>query len=132
MSDHALRNLNAMCEVELILVLHDIVPLLECVHMFIKITQGKNIFVCDYVENIKLAQHEFYMLYCDPHTIFDDPTFDNFNAIKNIINNTFPMSWFFLISMVEKMLCIWHPHLLNISTMYINMTYLVLENFSLS
>ncbi len=43
MSDPALRNLNAMCEVELILGLHDIVPLFECVHMFIKITQGKNI-----------------------------------------------------------------------------------------
>jgi hypothetical protein len=84
MSDHALRNLNAMCEVELILGLHDIVPLLECVHMFIKITQGKNIFVCDFMENIKLAQHEFYMLYCDPHTIVDDPTFDGFNAIKKI------------------------------------------------
>jgi hypothetical protein len=62
--------------------LHDIVPLLECVHMFIKITQDKNIFVCDSMENIKLAQHEFYMLYCDPHTIVDDPTFDDFNAIK--------------------------------------------------
>jgi hypothetical protein len=59
MSDHALRKLNAMCEVELILGLHDIVPLLECVHMGIKITQGKNIFMCDFVENIKLAQHEF-------------------------------------------------------------------------
>jgi hypothetical protein len=60
--------------------------------MFIKIAQGKNVFMCDFVENIKLTQHEFYMLYCDPHTIFDDPTFDDFNAIKNIINNTFPMS----------------------------------------
>lgn len=82
MSDHASRNLSEMCEVELILGLHDIVPLLECVHMFIKITQGKNIFVCDSMENIKLTQHEFYMLYCDPHTIVDDPTFDDFNSIK--------------------------------------------------
>jgi hypothetical protein len=131
MSDHALRNLKAMCEVELILGLHDIVPLLECVHMFIKITHCKNIFVCDSMENIKLAQHEFYMLYCDPHTIVDDPTFDDFNAIKKKKNNTFPMSWFFL-SQWWKNVCIWHSHLLNISTMYINMTYLVLQNFSLS
>ncbi len=50
---------------------------------------------------------------------------------KKIINNTFPMSWFFL-SQWWKNVCIWHSHLLNISTMYINMTYLVLQNFSLS
>jgi hypothetical protein len=92
MSDHALKNLNVMCKVELILGLHDIVPLLECVHMFIKIAQERNVFICVFVENIKLAQHEFYMLYCDPHIIFDGPTFDDFNAIKNVINNIFPMS----------------------------------------
>jgi hypothetical protein len=49
-----------------------------CAYVYI----GKNIFVCGSMENIKLAQHEFYMLYCDPHTIVDDPTFDDFNAIK--------------------------------------------------
>jgi len=43
-SDQALRNLNAMCDVELILGLFYILPLLECAHKFTKIVQGKNVF----------------------------------------------------------------------------------------
>jgi hypothetical protein len=35
------------------------------------------------------------MLYCDPHTIFDDPTFDDFNAIKKI---AFPWVGFFYLN----------------------------------
>jgi hypothetical protein len=34
-------------------------------------------FLCDFVKSVKLAQHEFYMLYYDPYTRFDDPTFDD-------------------------------------------------------
>jgi len=84
-----------MCDVELILGLPCILPLLECVHMLIKIAQGRNAFVCDFVETIKLAQHEFYKLYCDPYTRFDDPTFNDFNAIETLTNDALPMSWFY-------------------------------------
>ncbi len=66
--------------------------------IFIKITQGKNIFVCDSMDNIKLTQHEFYMLYCDSHTIVDDPTFENFNAIKNNLTIPFPWVGFFYLN----------------------------------
>jgi hypothetical protein len=44
-SDHALRNLHVMCDVELILGLPCILPLIECVHMIIKIAQGGDVFV---------------------------------------------------------------------------------------
>jgi hypothetical protein len=36
-SDQALKNLNAMCDVELILGLPCVLPLLECLHTLIKI-----------------------------------------------------------------------------------------------
>ncbi len=42
------------------------------------------------MKSVKLAQHEFYRLYCDPYTRFDD-----FNAIEALINDALPMSWFF-------------------------------------
>jgi hypothetical protein len=42
-----------MCEVEFILALPCILPLFECVHMLIKIAQGRNVFVRDFVENVK-------------------------------------------------------------------------------
>jgi hypothetical protein len=42
-SDQALRNLNAMCDVDLILGLLYIFPLFECVHTLTKIAQGRNV-----------------------------------------------------------------------------------------
>jgi hypothetical protein len=90
----ALNNLNVMCDVEFILGLPCILPLLKCVHMLIKIAQDTNIFVCDFVEGVKLAQHKLYRLYCDPYIKFDDPTFDDFNAIEILTNDVLPMSWF--------------------------------------
>jgi hypothetical protein len=42
-SDKALRNLDAMCDVKLILGLLSILPLFECVHMFTKIVEGRNV-----------------------------------------------------------------------------------------
>jgi hypothetical protein len=80
-NDQALKNLNQMCDIELILRLPCILSLLECVHMLIKITQGQDVFVCDFVEIVKFVQHKLYKLYCDPYIRFNDLAFDNFNAI---------------------------------------------------
>jgi hypothetical protein len=49
--------------VEAILRLLCIFSLFECVHALIKVAQGRDIFVCDFVEAVKIAQQEFYMLY---------------------------------------------------------------------
>ncbi len=46
------------------------------------------------MEGVKLAQHKLYKLYCDPYIRFDDPTFDDFNAIEILTNDVLPMSWF--------------------------------------
>jgi hypothetical protein len=42
-SDKALMNLNAMCDVDLILGLLYILPLFECVHTLTKIAQGRDV-----------------------------------------------------------------------------------------
>lgn len=94
-NDQALRNLNQMCDVELIIRLLCILPLFKCVHIVIKITQGQNVFICDFVEIIKFVQHKFYTLYCDPYMRFNDLAFENFNAIETANNENLPMSWFF-------------------------------------
>jgi hypothetical protein len=92
-NDKALKNLNGMCEVEFILGLPYIFPLLECVHTLIKISQGRNVFVCDFVESVKKVQQKLYKLYCDLYTRFDDLTFDDFNVIDT--NDALPMNWFY-------------------------------------
>jgi hypothetical protein len=76
---------------ELILGLLCLLPLFECVHKFIKIAQGRDVFVCDLVEVDKLAQLELYMLYCHSFTKFEDAAFDDFNVIGNLTNETMSM-----------------------------------------
>jgi hypothetical protein len=54
------KNLKSLCDVEVILRLPCILPLFECVHVLIKVAQGRNIFVCDFMEVVKGAQQELY------------------------------------------------------------------------
>ncbi len=94
-NDQALKNLNQMCDVKFILRLLCILPLLKCVHMLVKITQGQDVFICDLVESVKFVQHKLYRLYCDPYMKFNDLAFDNFNAIEIVNNENLPMNWFY-------------------------------------
>ncbi len=48
---------------EVILGLPYIFPLFECVHALIKVAQGKDVFVCNFVEAVNTAQQDLYMLY---------------------------------------------------------------------
>ncbi len=59
------KNLSFMFDVEVILGLSCIFLMLECVHALIKVAQGKDVFVCDFAEAVKMAQQEFYKLYYD-------------------------------------------------------------------
>jgi hypothetical protein len=93
-SDIASKNLNVLCDVELILGLPCLLPLFKCVHELIKITQGQDVFVCNLVEVVKLTQLEIYKLYCHSSTKFEDVDFDDFNLIGNLINPTMSMQWF--------------------------------------
>jgi len=52
----ALKTLNALCDVEFILGLPCILPSFKCVHTLIKFTQGKGVFIYNFVDTIKLAQ----------------------------------------------------------------------------
>jgi len=75
-NDIAKKNLNVLCDVELILGLPCLLPFFECVHKFIKIMQGRDVFICNIVEAVKLGQLELFKLYCHFFTKFEDATFD--------------------------------------------------------
>jgi len=90
-NDTTSKNLSVLCDMELILGLPCLLRLLECVHNLINIVQGQDVFVCNLVEVVKLAQLELYRLYCHSFTKFKDVTFDDFNAIGNLTNATMSM-----------------------------------------
>ncbi len=97
-NDAFLKNLNYLSDVELILKLACILSMLEYVHVLIKITQKKDVFVCDFVESIKLAQQQLYWLYCDPYAKYEDSTFDEFNSIQALTSHTLPLSQLFYLN----------------------------------
>jgi hypothetical protein len=88
----ALKNLNSLCDVEFILRLPCILLLLDCMHMLIKFALGTKVFVCDFVNIIKLTQQKLFIFYCDSFSKYEDPTCDNFNFLFILSNDTFPMS----------------------------------------
>jgi hypothetical protein len=90
-SDVTIKNMVSLCNVEFILKFPCIIPLLDFVHTLIKLAQGKDIFVFDFVEFLKLAQHEFYINCFDFFGMFEDLTFDNFNAIRILTHASLPM-----------------------------------------
>jgi hypothetical protein len=99
--------------------------------MFIKIVQGRDVFVCDFAKSIKQAQQELRRLYCDPYTKFDDPTFDYFNVIEMFTNDVLPMSWFSNLNGLEDTMYLAFL-LLSTSTFYTNTNFLMLKSHNLS
>ncbi len=91
-SEVALKNLNSLCDVEFILGLHCILPLLECVHMLIKFAQHKDVFIYNFMDIFKPTQQDLFKFYYDPFTKYEDPTFDDFNYLLTLSNDTFPMN----------------------------------------
>jgi len=65
MHDDFLKNnttieiLNLLCGLELIFGLHAILPLLDCVYTLIKFAQFCIVFVCDFIDAMKICQLDF-------------------------------------------------------------------------
>jgi hypothetical protein len=53
--DATRKNLSSMFDVEVILGLPCILPMFVCVHALIKVAHGRYVFVCDFVEVVKMA-----------------------------------------------------------------------------
>jgi hypothetical protein len=60
------KNLSLLCDLKLIFGLHTILPLLDYMTTLIKFVQSCNIFVCVFIDVMKIYQLKFYRLYNDP------------------------------------------------------------------
>jgi hypothetical protein len=49
-------------------------------HTLIKFAQSRDVFVCDFVEAVKVYQLDLYYFYFDPYTKLDDLAFDEPNS----------------------------------------------------
>ncbi len=69
-----------MFNVELIINLHCILPLLELVHTLIKYAQGRDVYIFNFVEAIKDVQYLNFVLYIDIECTFKDEVFNAFHS----------------------------------------------------
>ncbi len=72
-------NVQKLLDIELIFGLHYILPFLELVHMLIKYAQRQDVYICDFVEAIKMCKSKMYELYNDLECKFKDEVFNGFH-----------------------------------------------------
>ncbi len=70
-------NMQKLLDIELIFGLHYILPFLELVDMLIKYAQGQDVYICDFVEAIKMCKSKMYELYND----LEGETFNGFHNL---------------------------------------------------
>ncbi len=79
--------MSLFCDLELIMRLHAIVPLVDFVHALIKLAQSCDVFVCNFIDAMKVCQLAFYWLYYDPYIKFDDPILYELNALESLMTS---------------------------------------------
>jgi hypothetical protein len=63
-------NYELLCDVERMMGLTYVLPMLEIVQNLSKLAQNKNSFICDFVVVVKMIQVDLYNLYVDPERHF--------------------------------------------------------------
>ena len=89
----AVGNFNALVDVEVLLSLACFVPMLNTVHCLIKLTQARDIFVCDFMQAIKVCQNELLRMFIEPSSAFQTVEFARYSEIINLKSADIPLEW---------------------------------------
>ncbi len=52
-----------------------------------------DVFICDFIDAMKVCQLELYQCFVKPYTKIDNPTFDELHVLESFNNNNLPMNW---------------------------------------
>jgi hypothetical protein len=74
----ATTNYELFCDVETVMGLTCVLPMLEVVQSLSKVAQNKNYFICDFVVAMKLTRVDLYNLYVDLKSHFSHDQFKHF------------------------------------------------------
>lgn len=89
----AQTNLEFLLDVQTLLGLACLMPMLEEMNRLIKFAQSRNIFVCDFVAALRHCQTELFTHYQDARTAFESDIFYDFNALSDLTHDNIKMSW---------------------------------------
>ncbi len=64
-NEYATANYELLCDIETILGLTYLLPILEALQGLSKYVQNKETFICDFVGSVKLCQVDLHNMYCN-------------------------------------------------------------------
>jgi len=74
-------NFELLCDVNLLIFLCCLLPMLEIIYALIKLAQKRDVLVCDYLSTIKICQGQLYFHYVNPATKYVYDIFENFQGL---------------------------------------------------
>jgi len=86
-------NFEYFCDIEMIMGLVCIMPMLKAFHALIKFAQACDTFVCDFVTNVKLCCVELYKLFFDMETKYGQEHFKTFLDLHDCSNDQLLITW---------------------------------------
>jgi len=85
--------LGLICDLELVICLPCILPMLEVVHILIKFFQRWHIFTCKFFNMVKSTKVKLYWFYVNPFYKYDDYAFNGSINISEHWNEQLPFIW---------------------------------------
>jgi hypothetical protein len=88
-----LASFDLLCDVQILLGLATVLPLLQSIHNLIKFNQLKEIFTCGYVPTPKVCQGKIYVLYMDVDIEFKFDVFDGYKSLLDVKYESIVIHW---------------------------------------
>jgi hypothetical protein len=83
-----------LCDVQIVLGLSCIMPMLRAVSNLMKYAQSNSVFVCDFLAAVKILQKDLIEMYAvGDKTAYTQPAFWDFNALVSQTHDSIPMKW---------------------------------------
>jgi hypothetical protein len=80
-------------DVQVLLGLAYILPMLRLFNKLMKYAQRNDVFVCDYLASVQVLKNDLHRLYVDERTMFTHEIFWDFNMLVEVHADQIPMKW---------------------------------------
>jgi hypothetical protein len=84
-------NLYLLIDVEMLMGLNVIMPLLHALYSLTKFAQLHDVF--EFITLVKICEGDIYWMYCDIHSSFQGNVFMNFQALINCVHESINFHW---------------------------------------
>ena len=89
----AAANFDLLSDVQTLLSLACFIPMLNVVHCLIKLSQARDVFICDFMQSIKVCQNELAGMFIDLETTYGTLEFSWYKKLVNVNSVDIPLRW---------------------------------------